>query len=415
MSTPKLPAPRLYVSSSSADDSALLRRVRERLELRLGDQVSFPPGSSASAESEDLTAVAQEVQKCEAVLVLIGSGWSVPPESVGPRPATMPPAKVPKAGSAAADRERIKAEVSAAAAAGRQVLPVLLGTGTPAPSRTELAPAVEPLAGRLFGRIHEDRADRDLDVILTALTARLPGLSLAPAPTSPPSDGPAPGDQNAAAGDGGVAVNVGQSMHSSKIIGRDDNSDNSVDNSVTTKKLMKFGGIGAVLVAIVVIAMVIGNGSEQPSSSSDSSSSSTLVAPGDDPVPEFTPSPAQESFTGAALGSQSPSTDSLTTSPSPSSSPSPNPISTTTASSPPAAAYGAGADGITGNSLCRDYLVASQDVQYRAAERVAIAMNFSEAAGNPFIVQSTEYACGENLNVKLATLLWAAKEYSANP
>ncbi|MFL6117842.1 MAG: hypothetical protein ACJ786_41790 [Catenulispora sp.] len=417
MSSPNLPHPRLYVSSSSADDSALLRRVRERLELRLGDQVRFTP--AAATEPEDLTAVAQCVQECDAMLVLIGPGWSVPAD-VGRPAATSPakalatstatstptsPAKPPRADPATADRERIKTEVAEAVAAGRPVLPVLLGAGTPAPRRTELAPAVEPLAGRLFGRIHEDRADHDLDKVLTALTVRLPGLSLAP---SQPPAAPTPLHQSAATNGGGVAVNAGDSINSSKFVGRDDYS----DNSVTSKKLVKFGGVGAALVAVVVVLLVLHNRSDQPSSTSDSSSSTTLITPADGPTSAFTPSSAGQSLADApgSVVSQSPTTDPVTTSSTP------IPTSTsTTIGSPPPAAFTTGFHGITGNSLCREFLVAPQDVQYQAAERVAIAMNFGEAAGDPFIVQSTEYACGQNLNVKLATLLWYAKKSSIGP
>lgn len=108
-------------------------------------------------------------------------------------------------------------------------------------------------------------------------------------------------------------------------------------------------------------------------------------------------------------------TDDVSTSPSgyftpppPTTTNEPPPVTTTaTTSSPsiPAAAWSAGYDGVTGSSTCRDYLGSPQDIQYEAAEQIALAENNGSAAGDPFLVQNMEYECGSALGAQLALVM----------
>lgn len=87
----------------------------------------------------------------------------------------------------------------------------------------------------------------------------------------------------------------------------------------------------------------------------------------------------------------------------------PSPVSAPPSASqspqPPAAAFSAGADGITGSSTCRQFLGSSQETQYQAAEQIALAENNGQAAGDPFIVQNAEYSCSFDLNEQMAYIM----------
>ena len=169
-------------------------------------------------------------------------------------------------------------------------------------------------------------------------------------------------------------------------------------NTVSVGNKKKFVIGGALLAAAAAVVAVILLLHKSP----DSNGTVGGVIGGPDPTNSVS---ATASLQPTATDPTSPPPTTAPTTPTTSAAPTPTPTPTSRFPSPPPAAFSAGYGGITGSSTCADYLQTSQDVQYESAEKIAIAENNGQAAGDPFIVENTEYTCGQNLNTELAYVM----------
>lgn len=145
----------LFISYRRDDDAGVVGRVYDRLANEFGARRIFFDVDSIPGGTDFSEQIVTAIKVADVVLVCIGQRWN--------------PARLADAG------DFVRREIDEALAAGRKVLPVLLGDATVMPPSTDLPPSVAPMAVLNAVRIHDGRG---FDDSIRALVAEIDALSL---------------------------------------------------------------------------------------------------------------------------------------------------------------------------------------------------------------------------------------------
>ena len=145
----------IFISYRREDSQALAGRLYDRLVQRFGKERVFRDVDAIDPGANFAGVVGERIGGCDALVALIGKGWVQARDGEGHRRLDLP-------------RDLVKAEIAAALAQGKLVIPVLI-EGASMPAREALPAELVPLADRNALPISDSRFDFDVGRLCSAL------------------------------------------------------------------------------------------------------------------------------------------------------------------------------------------------------------------------------------------------------
>ena len=145
----------IFISYRREDSQALAGRLYDRLAQRFGKERVFRDVDAIDPGANFAEVVAERIGGCDALVALIGKGWVEARDAEGRRRLDLP-------------RDLVKAEIAAALAQGKLVIPVLI-EGMSMPAREALPAELVPLSDRNALPISDSRFDFDVGRLCSAI------------------------------------------------------------------------------------------------------------------------------------------------------------------------------------------------------------------------------------------------------
>jgi hypothetical protein len=149
----------IFISYRREDSQALAGRLYDRLAQRFGRERVFRDIDAIDPGANFAAVAGERIAGCDALVALIGNGWIEARDAEGRRRLDLP-------------RDLVKAEIAAALAQGKLVIPVLV-EGTPMPAREALPPELCPLPTHNALPISDSRFDFDVGRLASAIDKAL--------------------------------------------------------------------------------------------------------------------------------------------------------------------------------------------------------------------------------------------------
>jgi tetratricopeptide (TPR) repeat protein len=145
----------IFISYRREDSQALAGRLFDRLGGHFGKDRVFRDIDTLDPGARFAEVIGERISGCDVLVALIGKGWLDAKDAEGRRRLDLP-------------RDYVKAEIAAALAQDKLVIPVLL-EGTPMPSREALPEELAPLAGRNALQMSDGRFDYDVGRLIEVI------------------------------------------------------------------------------------------------------------------------------------------------------------------------------------------------------------------------------------------------------
>ncbi len=145
----------IFISYRRDDSQALAGRLYDRLIRRFGKDYVFRDIDALAPGARFSEVIGERIGSCNALIALIGKGWLESKDADGRRRLTLP-------------RDFVKAEIAAALAQGKLVIPALI-EGTPMPARESLPDDIAPLADCNALAINDSHFDFDVGQLISTL------------------------------------------------------------------------------------------------------------------------------------------------------------------------------------------------------------------------------------------------------
>ena len=152
--------PGIFISYRREDSQDLAGRLFDRLAQRFGRERVFRDIDAIDPGANFGEVIGERIGGCDALVALIGRGWIEAKDAEGRHRLDLP-------------RDMVKAEIAAALAQGKLVIPVLIEE-TPMPARGALPAELQQLADRNALRISDSRFDFDVGRLASAIEKTLP-------------------------------------------------------------------------------------------------------------------------------------------------------------------------------------------------------------------------------------------------
>ncbi|MFD5024923.1 toll/interleukin-1 receptor domain-containing protein [Streptomyces sp. NPDC058373] len=152
--------PHVFINYRSGDGEQASAHLDDALRQRFGDDASFRDGRSIRLGRDFREELRESVRSCEVLLVLAGPGWAAHPEL-------------------RRENDWVREEILEALRNDVLIVPVLLGRGTPRPSKADLPPELASVADRQCLTYEAHRAEYDVPAIIQALTKVIPAFAKA--------------------------------------------------------------------------------------------------------------------------------------------------------------------------------------------------------------------------------------------
>jgi TIR domain-containing protein len=150
----------IFISYRREDSQELAGRLFDRLAQRFGKERVFRDVDAIDPGAKFAGVIGERIGSCDALVALIGRGWVEARDAEGRRRLDLP-------------CDLVKAEIAAALAQGKLVIPVLI-EGTSMPARGALPAELAPLADRNALPICDSRFDFDVGRLASAIEKALP-------------------------------------------------------------------------------------------------------------------------------------------------------------------------------------------------------------------------------------------------
>ncbi len=149
--------PNLFISYRRADSGASAELIHKRLVSWFGRERVFFDVEEIRAGEDWQRRLGERMDRCDAVLAIIGRGWLVDLD----------------AGTRRLDDadDKVRWEIAQAFALGKRVLPLLVD-GASLPDAADLPDSLKPLAGLQAIKIAHERRNKDLDTLVEELIGR---------------------------------------------------------------------------------------------------------------------------------------------------------------------------------------------------------------------------------------------------
>jgi tetratricopeptide (TPR) repeat protein len=162
----------IFISYRREDSQALAGRLFDRLTRRFGNDRVFRDIDAIDPGAKFAEVIGERIGGCDALVALIGKGWLEAKDAEGRRRLDLP-------------GDFVKAEIAAALAQGKLVIPALI-EGTTMPAREALPAEIAALAERNALPISDSRFDFDIGRLISVIDKALaPERSAITSPSAP--------------------------------------------------------------------------------------------------------------------------------------------------------------------------------------------------------------------------------------